>query len=77
MLEERLREAHSEKADLEKRIKEMEIKQKEQGKALERLANEEEYQNRLRGLVDELRVWKDKVRRLQEQQEKEERSKNN
>lgn len=67
MLEERLREAHVEKGDLEKRIKEMEIKQKEQGKALERLANEEEYQNRLRGLVDELRVWKDKVRRLQEQ----------
>tara|TARA_B110000305_G_C19184506_1_gene513592 strand:+ start:549 stop:680 length:132 start_codon:yes stop_codon:yes gene_type:complete len=43
MLEERLREAHVEKVDLEKRIKEMEIKQKEQGKALERLANEEEY----------------------------------
>lgn len=43
MLEERLREAHVEKGDLEKRIKEMEIKQKEQGKALERLANEEEY----------------------------------
>ena len=29
----------------------------------------------MRNLVDELRVWKDKVRKLQEQQEKEEKSK--
>lgn len=39
------------------------------------MSNEEEYQQRLRNLVDELRVWKDKVRKLQEQQEKEEKSK--
>ena len=42
-LEEKLRNAQNEKADLEKKIKEMEIKQKEQGKALEKLANEEDY----------------------------------
>ena len=55
----------------------MEIKSKEQGKALEKLNNEDEYQQRLRSLVDELRVWKDKVRKLQDQQEKEEKSKQN
>ena len=42
----------------------MEIKLKEQGKILEKLANEEEFQAKFRGYVDELRVWKDKVRKL-------------
>ena len=52
----------------------MEIKHKDQGKALEKLANEEEFQAKLRGYVEELRVWKEKVRKLQDLQEKEERS---
>ena len=44
---------------------------------MEKLSNEEDFQNKLRSQVDELRVWKDKVRKLQEQQEKEEKSKQN
>mmetsp|Transcript_16021 Transcript_16021/g.24860 ORF Transcript_16021/g.24860 Transcript_16021/m.24860 type:complete len:96 (-) Transcript_16021:473-760(-) len=52
----------------------MEVKQKELGKALEKMSNEDDYQNKLRGLVEELRVWKDKVRKLQDQQDKEEKS---
>ena len=76
-LEEKLRNSKNEKVELEKKIKEMEIRHKEQGKALEKLANEEDFQNKLRSQVDELRVWKDKVRKLQEQQEKEEKSKQN
>lgn len=42
-LEDRLRESKQEKADLEKKIKDLEIRAKEQQKALERLSNEEEY----------------------------------
>lgn len=74
-LEEKLRTSKQEKADLEKKIKDLQIKHKEQGRALEKLSNEDEFQLKLRSLVDELRVWKDKVRKLQEQQQKEERNK--
>jgi len=55
----------------------MEHNYKELGKALEKMSNEDDYQSKLRGLVEELRVWKEKVRRLQEQQEKEEKSMEN
>lgn len=36
------------------------------------MANEEEFQAKMKSLVDELRVWKEKVKRLEMQQEKEE-----
>jgi len=42
-LEEKLRNSKNEKVELEKKIKEMEIRHKEQGKALEKLANEEDF----------------------------------
>jgi hypothetical protein len=32
---------------------------------LEKLANEDEYQAKMKSLVDELRVWKEKVRKLE------------
>ena len=32
---------------------------------LEKMANEEEFQNKMKSLVDELRIWKEKVRRLE------------
>jgi hypothetical protein len=34
------------------------------GKALEKINNDEEYQVKLKSVVDELRVWKDKIRKL-------------
>ena len=43
----------------------MEKQHKDQGKALEKLANEDEYQAKMKSLVDELRVWKEKVRKLE------------
>lgn len=64
-LENRLREGQQEKADLEKKVKELEKQHKEQGKALERMANEEEFQAKMKCLVDELRIWKEKVKRLE------------
>lgn len=48
-------------------MKDLEKQHKNQGKALEKLANEEEYQAKMKSLVDELRVWKEKVRKLEEQ----------
>ena len=74
-LEEKLRDSREKKVELEKRIKELEMRQKEQAKQLERLSNEEDFQLKLRGLVDELRVWRQKVHKLKEQQEKEEHNK--
>ena len=48
-------------------MKDLEKQHKNQGKALEKLANEEEYQIKMKSLVDELRVWKEKVRKLEQQ----------
>jgi len=50
---------------LEKKVKELERQHKDQGKTLEKMANEEEFQAKIKCLVDELRVWKEKVKRLE------------
>ena len=42
-LEQRLKESLQEKAELEKKVKDLEKQHKNQGKQLEKLANEEEY----------------------------------
>lgn len=73
-LENRLRDGLLEKVELEKKVKELERQHKEQGKVLEKMANEEEFQAKMKSLVDELRVWKEKVKRLEMQQEKEEQT---
>lgn len=64
-LETRLKNGLQEKADLEKKVKELEKQHKDQGKALEKMANEEEFQNKMKCLVDELRIWKEKVKKLE------------
>ena len=69
-----MKDSLQEKSDLEKRLKELEKQHKNQGKALEKLANEDDYQHKMKSLVDELRVWKEKVRKLEVQQEREENS---
>ncbi len=76
-LEQKLKESINEKTELEKKVRDLEKQHKSQGKALEKLANEEEYQAKMKGLVDELRVWKEKVKKLELQQEKEENSRKN
>lgn len=42
-LEDKLRESKERKRDLERKILELEMKQKEQAKAIERLSNEEDF----------------------------------
>lgn len=66
-LESKLREGLVEKQELEKKVKDLEKQHKDQGKALERMANDEEFQMRMKCLVDELRIWKEKVKRLEMQ----------
>jgi hypothetical protein len=38
------------------------------------MSNEEEFQAKMKTLVDELRVWKEKVKKLETQQDKEEQT---
>ncbi len=64
-LENKLREGLQEKSELEKKVKELEKQHKDQGKALEKMSNEEEFQAKMKILVDELRVWKEKVKRIE------------
>jgi hypothetical protein len=66
-LENKLRDGLAEKADLEKKVKELERQHKDQGKALEKMSNEEEFQAKMKILVDELRVWKEKVKKIETQ----------
>ncbi len=66
-LENKLREGMQEKAELEKKVKELERQHKDQGKALEKMSNEEEFQAKMKILVDELRVWKEKVKKIETQ----------
>ena len=62
-----MRDGLAEKADLEKKVKELERQHKDQGKALEKMSNEEEFQAKMKILVDELRVWKEKVKKIETQ----------
>lgn len=48
-------------------MKELERQHKDQGKALEKMSNEEEFQAKMKILVDELRVWKEKVKKIETQ----------
>ena len=64
-LENKLKDGLQEKLDLEKKVKELEKQHKDQGKALEKMANEEEFQAKMKCLVDELRVSKEKVKRIE------------
>jgi hypothetical protein len=66
-LENKLREGLAEKSELEKKVKELERQHKDQGKALEKMSNEEEFQAKMKILVDELRVWKEKVKKIETQ----------
>jgi hypothetical protein len=66
LLEQKLKESEEEKKGLTKKVKELEKQHKNQGRALEKLSNDDEYQRKMNDLVHELRVWKEKVRKLEE-----------
>ncbi len=64
-LEARLKDAQNQKQELEKAIKQLEKQNTDQGKALDKLTNDVENHNKIRNLVEELRVWKEKVKKLE------------
>jgi hypothetical protein len=50
---------------------------KESGKLLNQMENDEDFMLKYKSLVEELRVWKDKVRRSEEQRAKDQHAKAN
>ena len=61
-LEQKLKEVKKERSDLEKQIRQQERCNKDQGKALDKMTNGVDYQIKIKNLVEELRIWKEKVR---------------
>lgn len=51
-------------------IKSSEKQNNDQGKALDKLTNDVEYHNKIKNLVEELRVWKEKVKKLEKKCQK-------
>lgn len=59
-------------SDLKKQIKELEKMSKDKGKALERLTEGDDYNYKIRNMIDEIRMWKEKIRHRQELYDKNE-----
>ena len=76
-LENTVKQVKEQKNQWLKKIKEAELKVKGQGKQLVKMEDEDEVQARLKGYIDELRVWKEKVSRSEELLQKEEKNKEN
>mmetsp|Transcript_22719 Transcript_22719/g.21904 ORF Transcript_22719/g.21904 Transcript_22719/m.21904 type:complete len:95 (-) Transcript_22719:665-949(-) len=69
-LDSTLKDLQREKAELEKSIKLLERENSDQGKALDKLSSGVEYHTKIKNLVEELRVWKDKVKKLEKRSQK-------
>lgn len=57
---------------LTRKIKDLEKVNKDQGLALQKITDGDEYQYKIRNLVDEIRMWKDKCRTIDDQGVKQE-----
>lgn len=60
-----------------KHIKELEFQNIEQGKTLDKVTNSQEYQNKIKYLMEDLRMWKDKNAKLEAAFEKDKETRNN
>lgn len=69
-LEEQLKACEAEKKALQKSIKDLELQNFEQGKTLDRVQNSEDHQNKIKYLMEDLRMWKDKNAKLEQAFEK-------
>lgn len=58
--------------ELKKQIKDLEKMSKDKGKALERLTDGDDYNYKIRNMIDEIRMWKEKIRHRQEVYERNE-----
>lgn len=52
--------------DLKKQIKDLEKMSKDKGKALERLTDGDDYNYKIRNMIDEIRMWKEKIKHREE-----------
>jgi len=66
-MEETLKTVKDQKLAWERKIKDAEQRVKDQGKMLAKIEDDEEYQIKQKSLVDELRMWKEKIKRSEEQ----------
>ena len=68
-----MREAEKRNAELGREIRALQRIQAEQGKALARLAGDNDYIARIQGLVEEVKAAKDRMRELEERQRREDK----
>jgi len=70
--EQLLKEYNTQWADLRKQIKDLEKLSKDKGKALEKLTDGDDYNYKIRNMIDEVRMWKEKIKHRQDIYEKNE-----
>lgn len=73
-METQVKQIHEQKVRWEKKIKEIEVKVKESGKMLNQMEDDEDFILKHKQLVEELRMWKEKVKRSEEMKEKDSKS---
>lgn len=69
-----LKEAEKRNQELIREIKALQRIQNEQGKALEKMTTENDYVSKIKNLMDELRLAREKVKDLEERQKKDEKT---
>jgi predicted RNase H-like nuclease (RuvC/YqgF family) len=69
-----LKEAEKRNQELIREIKALQRIQSEQGKALEKMTTENDYVSKIKGLMDELRMAKEKIKEMDEKQKKDEKT---
>lgn len=70
--EQLLKEYNTQCTELRKQIKDLEKLSKDKGKALEKLTDGDDYNYKIRNMIDEVRMWKEKIKHRQEIYEKNE-----
>jgi DNA repair exonuclease SbcCD ATPase subunit len=69
-----LKEAEKRNQELLREIKALQRIQTEQGKALEKMTTENDYVGKIKGLMDELRMAKEKIKEMEEKMKKDEKT---
>jgi hypothetical protein len=69
-----LKEAQQRNQELIREIKALQRIQNEQGKALEKITTENDYVTKIKNLMDELRIAREKIKDLESKQKKDEKT---
>ena len=69
-----LKEAEKRNQELLREIKTLQRIQTEQGKALEKMTTENDFVGKIKGLMDDLRLAKEKIKEMDEKMKKDERT---